>query len=89
LDVSVYHPTDRPNFCTVTVGKIQIYFSYETPIAFRHAKTGFVVRENDWGPTTGKHLNHISSKEQRISGEEFTLKLKLVLDDEVIHELPV
>lgn len=48
-----------------------IYFSYETPVAFR-GKNGLVIRENDWGPTTGKHLNAINDdKKRRISGAEF------------------
>ena len=38
---------------------IDVYFSYKTPVAFETIETGLVVRENDWGPTTGKHLNWI------------------------------
>jgi hypothetical protein len=55
------------------------YFSYETLVAFWTAQTGLVVRENDWGPTTGKHLNWIESdKSKRISGEEFEKKCQEV-----------
>jgi len=36
------------------------YFSYNTLVAFRGNKTGLVVMENYWGPTTGKHLNWIN-----------------------------
>ena len=54
----------------------QVYFSYKTPIAFRTFKTGLVIRENDWGPTTGKHLNAIDSdKSRRIPGEQFERRL--------------
>ena len=49
-----------------------IWFSYETPIAFNHPNVGFIIRENSWGPTTGKHLNNIdSNKEERIASQEF------------------
>ena len=48
------------NFHEVIIGKTVIYFSYETPIAFRHPFTGLVVSENDWSVTTGKHLNSIN-----------------------------
>ena len=55
------------------VGDITIYFSYQTPIAFRAPGRGLVVRQNDWGPTTGKHLNWIDggNKADRINGEKF------------------
>jgi hypothetical protein len=47
------------NFHKVVVGKMTIYFSYETPIAVKHPEAGLVVSENDWSVTTGKHLNSI------------------------------
>lgn len=49
-----------------------IYFSYRTPVAFQ-SRERLVVRENDWGPTTGKHLNAIDAgnKKARIAGAEF------------------
>lgn len=53
------------------------YFSYTTLVAFRTASGhGTVIRENDWGPTTGKHLNAIDggskdAKKRRVSGEDF------------------
>lgn len=51
---------------------LTVWFSYSTPVAFWHSKTGKVVRENEWGPTTGKHLNWIESdKKRRVSGERF------------------
>jgi len=61
--------------------KIDIYFSYDTPVAFHLAGQSVVVRENDWAQTTGKHLNWIDGgdKASRISGEEFEKRLaKLV-----------
>lgn len=33
-----------------------LYFSYETVIAVESA-LGSVRRDNDWGPTTGRHMN--------------------------------
>ena len=51
------------------------YFSYRTLVAFTGPR-GLTVRENDWGPTTGKHLNWIDggdkdAKKRRLSGEDF------------------
>jgi len=50
----------------------EVYFSYKTPVAFRTLKHGLVICDNDWGPTTGKHLNAIDSdKQRRIPGDKF------------------
>lgn len=89
MSARIHHPaigvTERPNFSVVTLGGITIWFSYETPIAFqgalhrsdiiRYRKT---VRENEWGPTTGKHLNFVDhgDKYNRVTGEEFMRRLE-------------
>jgi hypothetical protein len=52
----------------------QFYFSYDTLVAFRSAKSNrLVVRQNLWGTTTGKHLNAIDggAKADRVSTQEF------------------
>jgi hypothetical protein len=51
----------------------EIYFSYKTPVAFVRRGGSPVVRENDWGPTTGKHLNAIDGghKSARFAGDVF------------------
>lgn len=52
---------------------LTVWFSYETPIAFYSHATGKVVRENSWGPTTGKHLNWVDggNKKARVSSDKF------------------
>ena len=64
--------------------KLDIYFSYKTPIAFAAGKTGLVVRENDWSTMTGKHLNWIDggskeARKARIPGAEFEKQLAELL----------
>lgn len=60
------------NARSLELGNLTLYFSYETLIAFNHPETGLVIRENDWGPTTGKHLNAISDNHrERIPGKAF------------------
>lgn len=55
----------------IDLGCVTIWYSYDTPIAFR-VKGDMVVRENSWGTTTGKHLNAICpDKSRRISSDEF------------------
>jgi hypothetical protein len=41
------------------------YFSYKTLVAVRAPGHGLIVRENVWGPTTGKHLNWIDGGNKR------------------------
>jgi hypothetical protein len=56
----------------VQIAGVTVWFSYQTPVAFQ-ADGPRVVRENDWGPTTGKHLNWIDGgvRSNRVSGKEF------------------
>lgn len=78
--VSIDHPTDRPNFTLVEVGSLQLAFSYKTVIGFNDAWSGWVLRENEWGPITGKHLNWLNTDADRVPGEEFEALLATVLD---------
>lgn len=71
------HP--NANAMRFELGDLTIWFSYETPVAFHTLQTGLVVRKNEWGPTTGKHLNMIEAQagarleapSDRVSGDEF------------------
>lgn len=49
------------------------WFSYQTLVAFQRGHGEIVVRQNDWGPTTGKHLNAIDNgdKKRRIESAAF------------------
>lgn len=70
------------NFNKVEIGDLELYFSYETPVAFRTSKTGLVVSENIWGSTTGKHLNWLDGgrKECRIPNDEFEKQLNELIE---------
>lgn len=58
----------------ITIGPVQLWFSYDTIVAFGVAGKPRVVHTNDWGPTTGKHLKWIDGgrKADRVSDMEFT-----------------
>lgn len=65
----------KPNFTKINIGTTTVWFSYDTPIAFRSSGER-VVRENVWSTTTGKHLNAIdggtkTAKAERVSSDEF------------------
>ena len=65
----------------VDVGRLTLWFSYKTIVAFRGPEQARLVRENDWGPTTGKHLNWIDGGEKgsRVPAEIFEAKLASML----------
>lgn len=76
MNVGIRHPTDRPNFAIVDVGHLSVAFSYTTPIAYSIGWGTWVVRRNQWGPTTGRHLNLINDDHDiRIDGATFELQL--------------
>ena len=52
---------EYPTLTYVEVGPVTLAFSYETVVAFTTRETGWVVSENVWSRTTGKHLNAIVS----------------------------
>ena len=70
-----------PNTIKVTIGALDIYFSYSTPVAYRTPEDGLVVAQNCWSRTTGRHLTAIDrgAREKRIDCEEFSRKLEDVL----------
>ncbi len=69
-----------PSSLYLAIGSLEVWFSYQTPVAFRTAHTGLVIRENDWAQTTGKHLNAIDpDHKRRISGEEFEERWQSIL----------
>ena len=42
--------------------EFSVWFSYQTPIAFKVNGKRAVMRENDWGPTTGRHMSAVSEE---------------------------
>ena len=59
---------------------IVYYKSYQTIVAFKAPGHQLVVKENYWGPTTGKHLNWIDGgdKNSRYDTEGFNKCLEIV-----------
>lgn len=86
MKLPTFHPycedTTAVNALLFDLGPIRVWYSYRTPVAFQDGNGPIIVRQNDWGPTTGKHLNAIDggNKADRISGGEFELSLQMVLE---------
>lgn len=80
MNVSINHPTDRPNFTIVYVGSLTLGFSYSTIVGYQEGWGDWVVTVNYWGPTTGKHLNYLNEdKEARVEDALFMAGLKAAL----------
>ena len=71
MSTSINHPFNTPNFTEVITGNTTLWFSYKTLIAFQTQTSGIVVRENEWSVTTGKHLNYLCDKKERVSRARF------------------
>lgn len=68
------------NNTLVSVGDLDVYFSYKTPIAFC-LNGKITIRKNEWSTTTGKHLNAVNSdKSIRIDGDSFKVQYREALD---------
>ena len=66
------------------IGELNVWYSYKAPVAFQKGfGTKLVVRENHWGPTTGKHLNAIDGgdKSTRVDSETFEKLLQEALEE--------
>ena len=69
----------------VDLGEIELWYSYDTVIAYRDLQDGLTIRQNDWSTTTGKHLNWIDpDKSKRITGAEFETKLHAALQRHIV-----
>ena len=59
---------------------VELYFSYETLVAFKVDGYHLVSIQNYWGTTTGKHLNWIGEpKDERLTSNDFYNVAKVYL----------
>lgn len=50
-----------PNLTLVGLGSMDLAFSYETCIGFRVRGEDWVMSQNVWSQTTGRHINRVTS----------------------------
>jgi len=66
----------------VTIGDLELFYSYRTVIAFNRAHWPTVIAQNQWGSTTGRHLNDVNpDKSIRLPYKEFKQQLKELLEE--------
>jgi len=86
MKVQLIYPCRNTKQIDVRIGELTLHFSYRTVVAFNSPFSGFVVSENRWSTTTGRHLNEIDggsteAKAERLPIGEFEQKL----EDTLIH----
>lgn len=69
------------NGTLVTIGNLELWFSYKTIIAFRESGHTTRVSENCWNVTTGRHLNAIDggNKADRLPRDRFEAEIQRLL----------
>lgn len=61
--------------------QFDLYYSYETIVAYYEHQDGLVCSKNVWGTTTGKHLNWIEpDKKSRVDNQKFEEMLQSMLE---------
>ena len=69
------------------IGEMDVLFSYETPVAFRYGSK-VLRRENDWGPTTGRHFKEGGADGWPcVSGDQFERVLEDTFRQSFIDEI--
>lgn len=65
--------TTASNAQRIDAGPVSVWYSYRTVVAIQIDDGPIVVRKNEWGPTTGKHLNAIDGgdKASRVDAAAF------------------
>ena len=109
FEVRVQYPTKQPNFVIVYTPNCDLAFSYETLVGVQgflrqsgdkdaYQFRQWLVAENEWGPTTGKHLNWLDNgykgdrvpqaEVERVAAELITGNAQAVLTDlKTAHDL--
>lgn len=80
----ILHPTGQHNFSIVEIGngKLWLAFSYSTPIGFfSMGMGGCAISKNEWGPTTGKHINYLKAHylHKQLERDEFETELSKLI----------
>ena len=75
-----------PSSLQLFIGSLTIWFSYDTPVAYRVHGEALNVSRNEWAQTTGKHLNAIDggspdAKRLRVPHADLVAALELHLED--------
>ena len=57
------------NLTRFELEKVTVWYSFTTPVAFQRGDGPLIVRENQWGNTTGRHLKRLDGGDKGYGGE--------------------
>lgn len=73
IRIEYYMPSETPEAIRLHVCGIIFWFSYDIIVAYHASETGFVVCENVWSRTTGKHIAYLcQDRVERTDHKTFT-----------------
>jgi len=76
--------TVSTNLTKFSLGNLDIFFSYQTAVAFEDGQGNIVASQNKWSMTTGKHIGQISKDvSDRIPYDQFTKELERAIAKEL------
>jgi len=88
MKIGFYNENTAKNAPYVEVNGVTFYLSYETVVAVSYG-LGLKVIKNQWGPTTGKHLNWISTDHSiRLDPADFVKEEEKAMEKAGIDSLP-
>tara|TARA_R110002110_G_scaffold12237_3_gene58392 strand:- start:2358 stop:2651 length:294 start_codon:yes stop_codon:yes gene_type:complete len=88
MKIGFYNENTAKNAPYVEVNGVTFYLSYETVVAVSYG-LGLKVIKNQWGPTTGKHLNWISTDHSiRLDPADFEKEEVKAMEKAGIDSLP-
>lgn len=89
MRITTYNENTAKNAPLIIVNGVEFYFSYSTLVAVNYEK-GLFVHKNDWGNTTGKHLNWIDGgkKNERLTDEQLKEHIQSAMKEANINSLP-
>jgi hypothetical protein len=75
---------------TFSICGVHIYFSYDTPVGCNPPNAPSFQRENEWGPTTGRHLNEWGFNTpgiEKLDRQEFERRMELAIYEAMANRM--
>jgi hypothetical protein len=80
VSIKIFEEPATTNFTKVTLGKLDIWFSYQTPIAFLEGQKVTAIDASALTRTTQRHVNIVEPDfNSRVPQTEFHLRLQAAI----------
>ena len=71
--------TGEASATLLTIGTVEILFSYQTPVAYRKTTGGWITTSKKYSQTTSKHISQNAPGAIMIDSLEFARNIKEIL----------